>query len=125
MITKTRRLTFALALCTAAAPALADEPSELEALLEEKVVTSASKAAETAQSAPATATTVTAEELERHGIRSVGEAVRYLVPGARFAVNFPDAQLVLGASSPVSFTREEKPDVGFFLYLSYEHKYKK
>ncbi|MGC4090574.1 MAG: TonB-dependent receptor [Polyangiaceae bacterium] len=71
-----------LALLLVAPLARAEEGGELEALLEEKVVTSASKAAETAQSAPATAITITAEELSRHGIRSVAEAVRYLVPGA-------------------------------------------
>lgn len=73
---------IALSSWLGSARAFADGSTDLEALLEEKVVTSASKSAETTDSAPATATTITAEDLQRHGLRTVGEAVRFLVPGA-------------------------------------------
>jgi Putative MetA-pathway of phenol degradation len=43
-------------------------------------------------------------------------------PGVRHAFNFPDAQLVIGAAAPISFTGE-KVDYGIFLYLSFEHKF--
>lgn len=46
------------------------------------IVTAASKSAETDDSAPATATTITAEDLQRHGLRTVADAVRFFVPGA-------------------------------------------
>lgn len=65
-----------------ASPARAQNASELEALLEEKIVTSASKSAETTDSAPATVTTLTADDLRRHGLRTVADAVRFLVAGA-------------------------------------------
>ena len=63
-------------------PALAADPTDLEGLLEEKVVTAASKSAETANSAPATTVTVTADQLRRYGLRTVADAIRFLVPGA-------------------------------------------
>lgn len=45
-----------------------------------------------------------------------------LSPGFRYAFNFTDAQLVLGAAAPVGFS-ERTQDFGVFLYLSYEHKF--
>ena len=79
----TVRLALALAGFTAALPAQAQEElADLEGLLEEKVVTSASKTAETARAAPATSTTITAEQLRRYGIRTVDEAIRFLGVGA-------------------------------------------
>ena len=66
----------------ASSRALAEDPSDLEGLLQEHVVTSASKSAETANSAPATTVTVTSDQLRRYGLRTVADAVRFLVPGA-------------------------------------------
>lgn len=43
-------------------------------------------------------------------------------PGARYAMNFTDAQLVFGLGAPVVMKRAEKPSYGLFLYLSYESK---
>jgi outer membrane receptor for ferrienterochelin and colicins len=62
--------------------AQADDASELEALLDQKVITAASKSAETTDSAPATVVTLTAEDIRRYGFRTVAEAIRFLVPGA-------------------------------------------
>lgn len=63
-------------------PALAQDTSDLEALLEEQVVTTASKTAESSSRAPATVSTITADDLRRYGIRSVDEAIRFLSMGA-------------------------------------------
>lgn len=50
-------------------------------------------------------------------------------PGARYALNFPELanlQVVTGFATPIAFTREvDKPDVGLFFYLSFEHDFKK
>jgi outer membrane receptor for ferrienterochelin and colicins len=61
--------------------AAADDTSELEGLLEEPVVSAPSKSAETASLAPATSTTITAEDLRRYGIRTLHEAINYLSLG--------------------------------------------
>lgn len=69
----------------AMAPALAradgDPSSNLESLLEENVVTTVSKSAETSTVAPAVSTSITAEELRRYGIRSLDEAIDFLSLG--------------------------------------------
>jgi outer membrane cobalamin receptor len=61
--------------------AAAGELSELESTLQESVVTSASKSAETTSSAPATTTTVSSDELRKHGIRTLAEALSFLAIG--------------------------------------------
>jgi hypothetical protein len=46
-----------------------------------------------------------------------------VLPGIRHAFNLPDdAQLVVGAGAPISFTGSHT-DYGMFLYLSFEHKF--
>lgn len=51
------------------------------------------------------------------------EFASVLSPGARLAFNFPrDTQLVLGAAVPVGLTATA-PDIGAFLYLSFEHRF--
>ncbi len=58
--------------------ALAQDTSALEGLLSEPIVSSASKQAEDASSAPALSTSLTAEDLRRYGIRTLGEAMDFL-----------------------------------------------
>jgi outer membrane receptor protein involved in Fe transport len=67
----------------AAAPAAEPEPDpeldrELTELLDEPIVSTASKRQEKVSSAPATVFTITAEEIRIHGIRTLEEAINYL-----------------------------------------------
>jgi outer membrane receptor protein involved in Fe transport len=55
--------------------------ADLDALLGESVVSTPSRNSETATTAPATSSTLTAEELRRFGIRSLDEAINYLALG--------------------------------------------
>jgi outer membrane receptor for ferrienterochelin and colicins len=80
-----RAASIAALLCASSA-ARADDTADLEGLLDESVVTTASKAAETATTAPATATTITAEDIRRYGIHSIDEAINFLSLGM-FATN--------------------------------------
>jgi outer membrane receptor for ferrienterochelin and colicins len=59
----------------------ADDPSDVEALLAQPVVATASHTAEDASTAPATTTTITAEDLRRYGIHSLDEAINFLSLG--------------------------------------------
>jgi outer membrane receptor for ferrienterochelin and colicins len=61
--------------------AAGDEDQDLNALLDEPVVTTASSTAETGTTAPATSSTVTAEDLRRYGIHTLAEAVSFLAVG--------------------------------------------
>ena len=70
-----------LALGTASTLARADDISDLEGTLSETVVTTASKAAETSTTAPATSTTLTAEDMRRYGMHSLDEAIDFLSLG--------------------------------------------
>jgi outer membrane receptor for ferrienterochelin and colicins len=54
---------------------------DLQGLLEQQVVSTASKSPETLSEAPATSTVLTAEDMYRHGIRSLDEAINYLSMG--------------------------------------------
>ena len=62
------------------APAAADD-ADLEALLSEKIVTTASRTAETGSTAPATISSISVQDLRRFGIRSLAEAVNFLSLG--------------------------------------------
>jgi outer membrane receptor protein involved in Fe transport len=76
---------LAVAWLCAARPAGATPPpdtSELQSLLEQNVVTTASKSAETSTTAPATSSTLTAEDMRRYGIHTVAEAIDFLSLGA-------------------------------------------
>jgi outer membrane receptor for ferrienterochelin and colicins len=83
---RTRRSTRLVALCSLlgalcqASPALADDEA-LDALLDEHVVSGASKAEELAKVAPATTSVITAEDMQRYGIRSLAEAIDFLGMG--------------------------------------------
>ncbi|HVH45809.1 MAG TPA: TonB-dependent receptor [Labilithrix sp.] len=74
-------LAFGTAMSLAAGIANAGDTSELEGLLNESVVSTASHTQETGSTAPATSVTVTAEELKLYGVINVFEALRYLSLG--------------------------------------------
>lgn len=83
-----RRQTLLLAAACAALwlprAARADEPSdtsELDALLGESVSSTASKEAQASTAVPAMTVNITAEDLRRHGIRTLGEAYNFLALG--------------------------------------------
>jgi outer membrane cobalamin receptor len=81
MSRRPRALLAVLFATLAAQYARADEPSDLEGLLDQTVVTTASKSAETGTTAPATSTTITAEDMHRYGIHSLDEALDFLSLG--------------------------------------------
>ena len=64
---------------TASSSARADE--DLEALLQQNVVSTASKTSEVANDAPATMSVLTADDIRRYGIRSLDEAIDFLGMG--------------------------------------------
>jgi outer membrane receptor for ferrienterochelin and colicins len=64
-----------------ATPALADEEDELAELLDEHIVSGASKTGERAKDAPATTSVITSEDMTRYGIRSLAEAIDFLGMG--------------------------------------------
>lgn len=71
----------AAALVLAAAPARAEGTDDLEALLERPVITTAVMNTDGSNKAPATSTTITADDLRRYGIRTLDEALNYLSLG--------------------------------------------
>jgi outer membrane receptor protein involved in Fe transport len=78
----TALLVAGAALLAHAPAARAGDTADLEGLLDEAVVSSASRdAAQTASTAPATTTTITAEDLRRYGIHSLDEALNFLSLG--------------------------------------------
>jgi outer membrane receptor protein involved in Fe transport len=77
---KGRALLFA-ALALASRVSRADDASDLEGLLEETVVETASKSATESSVAPAISTTLTAEDMRRYGIHSLDEALDFLSLG--------------------------------------------
>jgi outer membrane receptor protein involved in Fe transport len=68
-------------LATVAAPAMAQDTSELEGLLEQSVVSAASKSLEAASTAPALSISISADEIRQHGIRTIDEAINFLALG--------------------------------------------
>src|SRR5260370_987064 len=69
-----------LAVLCMASPARAEDEA-LDALLDEPVVTGASRADERARAAPATTSVITGEDMHRFGIRSIAEAIDFLGMG--------------------------------------------
>jgi outer membrane receptor protein involved in Fe transport len=67
----------------AAAPAAAgdDSDADLSAMLNEQVVSGASRVTESIETAPVTASTIRAEDMRKYGIRTLGEALRFLSNG--------------------------------------------
>ena len=79
-----RALGVALTLfATAMRPSVAraDDTSDIQALSNETVITTASKSAERGSMAPATSTLLTAEDMRRYGIHSIAEAIDFLSLG--------------------------------------------
>src|SRR5262249_50208112 len=76
-----------------ARPARADDTSELEGLLSEQVVSSASKQSERASSAPALSTNLSAEDLRRYGIRTLAEAIDVLSMGVASSDNLNGGEI--------------------------------
>jgi outer membrane receptor for ferrienterochelin and colicins len=70
-----------LAALASAAPARADDTTDIQSLLNEHVITTASATAQRASSAPALSTTITAEDIQMFGIRSLAEAIDFLSLG--------------------------------------------
>jgi outer membrane receptor for ferrienterochelin and colicins len=75
------RIIVATVICVSGR-ASADGTSDIEGLLDENIVTTASKSAETATTAPATSSILTAEDIRQYGIHSLAEAINYLGLGA-------------------------------------------
>jgi hypothetical protein len=59
------------------------------------------------------------EALARHIDRTV---TALMSPGARYAFNLRNAQLVVGVAVPIGLT-SDSPDYGFFFYCSFEHPF--
>jgi outer membrane receptor for ferrienterochelin and colicins len=76
-----RPLLLAALAAAAGGRAAADELPDLASLLNEPVVSGASRAAETAALAPATTSIVTRDDLRRHGIDSLHDAINFLALG--------------------------------------------
>jgi outer membrane receptor for ferrienterochelin and colicins len=58
-----------------------DDFAELRGLVEEPILSTASQSLELASAAPATSTSISADDLRRFGIRSLDEAINYLALG--------------------------------------------
>jgi outer membrane receptor for ferrienterochelin and colicins len=78
---KVRRTLCLTALVLSVATTAAAEDAELEALLSEKIVTTASRTAETGSTAPATVSSISAQDLRRFGMRNLADAVNFLSLG--------------------------------------------
>jgi outer membrane receptor for ferrienterochelin and colicin len=61
----------------------AEDTTGLQGILEEEVVTTASKSAEQTSDAPALSRSISAEDIRRYGITSVDEALNFLGVGIR------------------------------------------
>src|SRR5689334_9169141 len=78
---KARFLPLVLGVLALPLVAAAEEPkdtSDLEGLLDTAVVSAPSKTAETTSIAPATSIVLTADDLRRHGIYTIDEAINFL-----------------------------------------------
>src|SRR4029079_17554869 len=88
-----RLLSATLLLALAARPAQAQDISDLEGLLSEQVVSSASKTSERASSAPALSTSISAEDLRRYGIKTLAEAIDFLSIGVVSSENLNGGEM--------------------------------
>jgi outer membrane receptor for ferrienterochelin and colicins len=72
---------FATAIAVLGRPALADDKNDLQSLLSENIITTASTAAQKESTAPSTSVTLTADDFRTYGIRSLDEAINFLSLG--------------------------------------------
>lgn len=86
-------LAISAAILAGARPAGAQDVSELEAILQDPVVSTPSAVAASASVAPATSTSITAAELREQGIRTLDEAVSYLSLGMETEPNMHGPEL--------------------------------
>ncbi|HVO20518.1 MAG TPA: Plug domain-containing protein [Anaeromyxobacter sp.] len=84
---------IAALLAAGAGPARADGIAELAGLLDEPVVSTASRATETAQLAPATVTVVSGDDLRRYGLDSLSHAINYLTTGMIAAPSYATPEI--------------------------------
>jgi len=103
MTSKTSAL-VALALLLATPSARAEDTSDLQGSLDEPVVTTASQSAKTASTAPATTTTITAEDFVRWNITSLDQALDFL--GVGIVTSNPLHQVDVGARG-VMITKDQ------------------
>jgi outer membrane receptor for ferrienterochelin and colicins len=92
-----KRLALCLAVCCSllAPRAARADGGELEALLEQAIVSTPSKGSETDTTAPATSVVISAEQLRQFGIRSLDQAINYLSLG--MATSTPGHTAEIGA----------------------------
>ncbi|RYZ04393.1 MAG: hypothetical protein EOO73_24280 [Myxococcales bacterium] len=88
-----RSLVVGLSCGMLAQPARAQDMSGLEGVLSEAIVSSASKRSEGASSAPALATSLTAEDLRKYGVRTLGEALDFLSLGVSTSENLSGGEV--------------------------------
>jgi outer membrane receptor protein involved in Fe transport len=85
---------FAAALALLLAPgAAAQDMSALEGVLNEAIVSSASKQSEGASSAPALASSITAEDLRKYGVRTLAEAINFLALAVNTSENLSGGEV--------------------------------
>jgi outer membrane receptor for ferrienterochelin and colicins len=82
-----------VALLSFARAANADGLGDLESLLSEQIVTSASKQAEGASAAPALSTSLSSDDLRRYGIKTLAEAIDFLTIGAKTSDNLNGGEI--------------------------------
>lgn len=94
LLGRVRRLAWGCLLATSvAATARAEDLSDLQGLLSEQVVTSASKQSEGVTAAPALSMSFSAEDLRRYGITTVAEAIDYLSIGLASSDNLDGGEM--------------------------------
>jgi len=86
-------LSATILVALASAPARAQDISDLEGLLSEQVVSTASKTSERASSAPALSTSISADDLRRYGIKTVSEAIDFLSLGVATSDNLNGGEI--------------------------------
>jgi outer membrane receptor for ferrienterochelin and colicins len=73
--------------------ASAEDTSDLEGLLDQNVVSAASKTPEAASTAPAMSISISADEIRQHGIRTIDEAINFLAMGMQLEKFYHAAEI--------------------------------
>lgn len=82
-----------VAVLATARAARGDGLGDLESLLSEQIVTTASKQAEGASEAPALSTSLSADDLRRYGIKTLAEAIDFLTLGIKTSENLDGGEI--------------------------------